>query len=117
MLDFVSAGGLNTCFWSMHPRAMVAFIKEWVDAQAPRIEYVRVPLSELSYTHKEKSRSYAYAWNRHEDDFDEELPFVHSDKCPANPAHTRTGKDLAGRVRCFHKQVKLRGQAAQTELY
>ncbi len=105
-LDFVSSGGLNFVGWPFSGRKMVDFIKAWMDNQKPKIIYEEIPLGKGSYRAEEKGREYCYTWNRFDNDFDVELPYICNDACQVG-GHKRTVRDLAGRVRCAHFEIKM----------
>jgi hypothetical protein len=107
-LDLISVGASNYCYWDIAIRQLTDFVKQWIDKQEPRIEYVRVPKGDGWYRDEEKSREFSYLWNKFHQDSDQELtlPFIHRDSCPAGKGHKRTGKDLDGRVICLHADIK-----------
>jgi len=105
VLDFISFGGMNYVAWKLNIKNLTQFIKGWIDAQEPRIELKRVPISKGSYRLEEKSREYGYLWNKFHNDFNEELPFINHEHCPNDQNHKRTVRDHAGRVRCAHFEI------------
>lgn len=106
VLDLISFGGMNYVAWKLSIKNLTRFIKDWTDAQKPRIELERVQLSEHSYRLEEKCREYNYLWNKFHDDFGEELPFINHEHCPNNENHKGTFHDQMGRVRCAHLEIK-----------
>src|SRR3989338_5580115 len=66
-LDFTSYGGMNYVVWKMNNRDLVKFVQTWMENQAPKIEYERIPPEGNVYQLKEKSKEFSYVWNRFSD--------------------------------------------------
>ena len=107
-LDFVSLGGTNHVLYPLGTKDMTRYIRTWMRAQKPRIEYEKVYLddNQKPYTHKEIKREYNYLWNRFHRDFNHDLPRINYSKCPKSAhSNSKTFQDIAGRTRCLHTET------------
>jgi hypothetical protein len=85
----------------MGRKDLVNLIDQWMKAQKPKVNIARIPGKiKGTFTLEEKSREYEYTWNRFHNLFEEKLPFVCNDVCPANNLHMETVQDHQGRTRC-----------------
>lgn len=107
-IDFISHGGGNFVYYPLNCKKMTKYIRTWMKAQRPRIEYDKIPLGENSYRYDIKKKEYFYLWNRFDKENlieNEELPRINYEKCPRNGKHAKTIEDLGGRLRCAHTDM------------
>jgi hypothetical protein len=103
--DFISHGGGNYVGYNHTSRAIMSFIKSWIEAQRPKIDYERIELGNNSYTYKETGREHFYLWNKFHLQHDiPELPRINYDVCPLDSNHNELILDRGGRLRCAHQR-------------
>ncbi len=84
-LDSCRWGSITTIMYDMNIKEMVSFIQNWIN---------------------QNPKNFQSLWHEHaiEDLYTKfELPFINHKTCPKNKEHTRTIKDLGGKLRCAHK--------------
>ena len=102
-LDFISAGAsMNAVYWNEDIKGLTNFVKSWMDVQKPRLTHERVQIKNSNaWTTRLVKTEYNYNWNRFDQDFDEDLPWVNFAHCPRDSSHKDILKN-GNIIRCAH---------------
>jgi hypothetical protein len=107
-LDFVSIGGGNFVAYNFGTRAMVDFIKGWIEGQKSKIKYRTIGDSKIGCSLEEESRQTFYMWNKfHRQEEIPELPRIDYSSCPMDKNNNTFIMDRGGRLRCAHQKREL----------
>ncbi|MFH1451943.1 MAG: hypothetical protein ABIF88_02075 [archaeon] len=87
-LDSCRIGTMTTCYWPTDVRGLMDLIQDWREVN----DY------NPSFYHE---RKLGELYSRFE------LPRITHEKCPRKETHKETLTDLAGRIRCAHREVTL----------
>lgn len=82
-LDKIRWGSPTTVMYERSTLEMIDYILEWIKLNIEKL-----------------------IWNPNPVPSDFKLPHINHEVCPRNPVHTKTFKDIGGRVKCAHREIK-----------